>query len=101
MLVLPRELPIEGEPADVNQALTSAHAALAASTYPKLLFTAEPGALVSPAYATEFAASLKAIAVVPLGTGRHFLQEDHPDAVGRTVAGWIACIEAAASRQAA
>jgi haloalkane dehalogenase len=101
MLVLPRELPIEGEPADVNQALTSAHAALAASTYPKLLFTAELGALVSPAYATEFAASLKAIAVVPLGTGRHFLQEDHPDAVGRTVAGWIAGIEAAASRQAA
>ena len=99
MLTLPRELPIEGEPADVNQILKSAHAALAASTYPKLLFVGEPGALVSPVYAAEFVASLKAIALVRLGAGRHFLQEDHPDAIGRTLAGWIAGIEAATAGQ--
>jgi haloalkane dehalogenase len=101
ILALPRELPIEGEPGDVNSALASAHAALAASTYPKLLFVGEPGALVTPAFAKTFAASLKHIAVVHLGAGLHFLQEDHPDAIGRTVAGWIAGIEAASSRQAA
>jgi haloalkane dehalogenase len=101
ILALPRELPIEGEPADVNAALASAHAALDASTYPKLLFVGEPGALVSPAFAATFAASLKNIAVVRLGAGLHFLQEDHPDAIGRTVAGWIAGVEAASSRQAA
>jgi haloalkane dehalogenase len=54
-LMLPRELPIAGEPADVAQALTVAHAALAASTYPKLLFVGTPGALVSPTFAAEFA----------------------------------------------
>ena len=48
MLALPRDLPIEGEPTDVHQTLKSAQAALSASTYPKLLFVAEPGALVSP-----------------------------------------------------
>ncbi len=94
ILALPRELPIAGEPADVDRALQSAHAALAASTYPKLLFVGAPGALVSPAFAQEFAARLRSISVVPLGSGRHYLQEDHPEAIGRSIAGWIAGIEA-------
>jgi haloalkane dehalogenase len=97
MLALPRDLPIAGEPADVHEALESALAALAASLYPKLLFVGDPGTLISPAYAERLAAGLKAIALVRLGAGRHNLQEDHPDAIGRTVAGWIAGIEAATS----
>jgi len=100
LLALPRELPIEGEPADVDATLQSAHAALAASTYPKLLFVGEPGALVPPAFAMDFAATLKHCALVRLGAGRHFLQEDHPEAIGRTVAGWIAGIEAQAAHEA-
>jgi haloalkane dehalogenase len=98
MLALPRDLPIEGEPADVDQALNSALAALAASTYPKLLFVGDPGVLVSPAYAADFAAKLRHAAVMHLGSGRHNLQEDHPEAIGRSVAGWIAGIEAATAR---
>jgi haloalkane dehalogenase len=101
MLALPRDLPIAGEPADVHQALDAALAALAASSYPKLLFVADPGVLVSPAYAAGFAAGLRHIAVVRLGSGRHNLQEDHPDAIGRSIAGWIAGIEAATARHAA
>jgi haloalkane dehalogenase len=97
ILALPRELPIEGEPADVYQTLESAHAALAASIYPKLLFVGDPGALVSPAFVEKFAATLQQCAVIDLGAGRHFLQEDHPEAIGRSVAGWIAGIEAANS----
>jgi haloalkane dehalogenase len=100
MLSLPRDLPIEGEPADVHHALSSALAALATSTYPKLLFVGEPGTLVSQAYAAEFAAKLQHVAVVRLGGGRHNLQEDHPDAIGRSVGGWIAGIEAATSHLA-
>lgn len=95
MLTLPRDIPIEGEPADVHHALQSALVQLTASTYPKLLFVGEPGTLISPAYARDLAARLQHIAVVQLGSGRHNLQEDHPDAIGRSVAGWIAGIEAA------
>lgn len=94
VLALPRELPIAGEPADVYATLQSAHAALAASSYPKLLFSGAPGAVVSPEFAEGFAASLKHCALVRLGAGLHFLQEDHPEAIGRSVAGWIAGIEA-------
>jgi haloalkane dehalogenase len=99
ILALPRELPIEGEPADVYETLQSAHAALAAATYPKLLFVGEPGALVSPAFAETFAATLQRCTVFSLGAGVHFLQEDHAEAIGRSVAGWIAGIEAATSTQ--
>ncbi|MGT2502719.1 haloalkane dehalogenase [Bradyrhizobium guangxiense] len=101
VLAFPRELPIAGEPADVDQALQSAHASLKASSYPKLLFAGEPGAVVAPAFAEAFAASLQHCALVRLGPGRHYLQEDHPDAIGRSVAGWIAGIEAVRPQLAA
>lgn len=101
VLALPRELPIAGEPADVYATLQSAHAALAASSYPKLLFSGAPGAVVSPEFAEGFAASLKHCALVRLGAGLHFLQEDHPEAIGRSVAGWIAGIEAVRPQLAA
>jgi haloalkane dehalogenase len=101
ILAFPRELPIAGEPADVYRTLQSDHATLAASSYPKLLFTGEPGALVSPEFAERFAGGLRHCALVRLGAGRHFLQEDHAEAIGRSVAGWIAGIEAVRPQLAA
>lgn len=95
VLALPRELPIAGEPSDVHAMLETAHAALKTAQYPKLLFTGEPGALVSPAFGREFAASLRHCSVMNLGSGLHYLQEDHPDSIGRALTGWIAGIEAA------
>ena len=97
----PNELPIEGEPADVYATMESAHGALARSTYPKLLFAADPGALVSPAQAEEFAAKLTNCRLVKLGNGVHFLQEDHPATIGREVAAFIAEIEGRAGKSAA
>ena len=87
---LPNELPIAGEPADVNEMLEQAHLALASSRYPKLLFAGNPGALVSPAFAEAFAAKLHNCQLVQLGAGAHYLQEDHSEAIGRSVAEWIA-----------
>ena len=75
--------------------LEAAHAALASSRYPKLLFAGDPGALVSPAFAGHFAASLHNCKLVRLGTGAHYLQEDHPETIGRSVAAWIGEIEGA------
>ncbi len=85
----PNELPIEGEPADVYSTLEKAHHALAQSTYPKLLFTGDPGALISPAFAASFAKGLKNCRVVKLNSGIHYLQEDHPDIIGATVKEWL------------
>ena len=85
----PNELPIAGEPADVYEAMETAHAALKASDYSKVLFAGDPGALISPAFAERFAASLKNCRLVQLGAGAHYLQEDHPDAIGAAVATMI------------
>jgi haloalkane dehalogenase len=97
----PNELPIAGEPADVDATMERAHEALAASTYPKLLFAAEPGALVAPAFAEELAGRLKDCRFVKLGDGIHFLQEDHPETIGRSVAAFIAEVEGRRDKSAA
>jgi haloalkane dehalogenase len=85
----PNELPIAGEPADVYSAMLEAHAALSQSSYPKLLFVGDPGVLVSPAFAEEFAKGLRNCSVVHLGSGAHYLQEDHPQAIGANIKQWL------------
>jgi haloalkane dehalogenase len=97
VLRLPRELPIEGQPADVAAISEHDHRALWLSTYPKLLFAGDPGALIAPQAAREFAAGLKNCRFVNLGPGAHYLQEDHADAIGDVIAGWLPEV-AAASR---
>jgi haloalkane dehalogenase len=54
-----------------------------------LLFTGNPGALVSPAFAESFAKKLKNCRVVQLSSGVHYLQEDHPDVIGANVKEWL------------
>jgi haloalkane dehalogenase len=85
----PNEIPIAGEPADVYSTMENAQRALAESFYPKLLFTGNPGALVSPAFAESFAKKLKNCRVVQLSSGVHYLQEDHPDVIGANVKEWL------------
>jgi haloalkane dehalogenase len=85
----PNELPIAGEPADVYATIEEAHRSLAQSSYPKLLFVGNPGALVSPAFAESFAKGLKNCRLVQLRSGLHYLQEDHPDVIGANVKEWL------------
>ncbi len=90
----PNELPIAGEPADVWTTLEAAHAALAESRYPKVLFSCDPGAQIAPALAEEFAHKLRDCRLIELGRGVHFLQEDHAKTIADTVAEFVAQVEA-------
>lgn len=85
----PNDLPIAGEPADVYSVIEEAHRALAQSSYPKLLFAGDPGALVSPAFAGSFARGLKNCGVIQIGPGIHYLPEDNPQAIGLAVHEWL------------
>jgi haloalkane dehalogenase len=88
----PNEIPIEGEPADVAEIVGAYNRWLQETQLPKLLFYAEPGALV-PRPMVEWARSaLSNLQTVDLGNGIHYLQEDHPDAIGREVARWVAAL---------
>lgn len=85
----PNEIPIAGEPADVNAILERAFEALRGSVYPKLFFAAEPGATVPPAFAAALVVALLNCRLVKLSTGTHNLPEDYPEVIGRSVAEWI------------
>ena len=69
--------------------LEKAHEALTQSTYPKLLFAGDPGAIISPAFAESFAKGLKNCRLVQLSSGLHYLQEDHPDVIGANIKEWL------------
>ena len=64
----PNEIPIAGEPADVYSSLERAHEVLAHSTYPKLLFAGNPGAIVSSAMAQSVVKGLKNCRLVQLSS---------------------------------
>ena len=84
----PNEIPIEGEPSDVNEAVLKYNAKLVEWSIPKLLFYAEPGALL-PKPAVEWCeVNLKNLTSINLGKGRHYLQEDYPHAIGEGLAEW-------------
>jgi haloalkane dehalogenase len=85
----PNELPIAGQPAGVYSTLEQAHRALAQSTYPKLLFVGDPGALTPPAFAERFAKALRNCRMVQLSSGLHYLPEDYPDVIGANVKEWL------------
>jgi haloalkane dehalogenase len=75
-LVWPRELPIEGTPADVVEIVESYGAWLAQSQLPKLFINAEPGALLV-GRAREFCRTWPNQREVTV-KGVHFIQEDAP-----------------------
>jgi len=90
-LTWPRQIPIEGEPADVT-AIAAAYADwLATSDVPKLFVKAEPGLLVAGGANLDFARGLPAQTEVTVA-GLHFLQEDSPDEIGQAIAGWMGAL---------
>lgn len=86
-LTWPRQIPIEGEPADVVAIAADYAAWLRTSTVPKLLVDAEPGAILKGA-ALEFCRTWPNQREVTVA-GNHFLQEDSPDEIGTAIAEWI------------
>lgn len=88
----PRQIPIDGEPADVVNIVQAYSEWLAESDVPKLFINAEPGAiLIGPP--RDFCRRWPNQQEVTV-TGNHFLQEDSPDEIGQAIAEWrksIAC----------
>jgi haloalkane dehalogenase len=79
-LAWPRQIPIEGEPADVTQIVESYGKAMSQSALPKLLIVGEPGILIK-GRALEFCRAWPNQSEVKV-KGLHFLQEDSPHEIG-------------------
>jgi haloalkane dehalogenase len=85
-LTWPRQIPIDGEPADVHDIVGRYGAWLAASDVPKLFVNAEPGAILI-GEPREFCRGWPNQQEVTV-KGVHFVQEDSPDEIGRAIAAW-------------
>jgi haloalkane dehalogenase len=88
VLAWPRQLPLGGEPANIVSVLAENERWLAASEVPKLLLTFEPGVLVTEPVARWCRARFRNLTVRKIGPGSHFVQEDHPFAIGDAVKEW-------------
>lgn len=85
-LTWPRQIPIEGEPAEVVEVVQSYADWLSECGVPKLFINADPGAiLIGPQ--REFCRAWPNQTEVTIA-GNHFLQEDSPDEIGKAVAEW-------------
>lgn len=89
VLVWPREVPIEGKPADVVEEVRLNGEWLTSSSIPKLMFYAEPGALIPKPVADFLVAEVPNLEVRFVGAGTHFLQEDHPHVIGQGITDWL------------
>ncbi|WP_373049459.1 haloalkane dehalogenase [Vulgatibacter sp.] len=87
-----RELPIDGEPADVVAVLDRNAAWLAGSpAIPKLLLTFDGGRLSNAPDVVEWArTTVPALDVVHLGAAGHHAPEDAPEAIARAIDAWLA-----------
>lgn len=88
-LVWPREIPIDGQPADVHEIVSSYHDWLCETQVPKLLLWAKPGGLVTGGTVRHCEQRFPNMQTVQLDTGIHFLQEDDPHGIGRAIAAWL------------
>ncbi len=86
----PREIPIDGKPADVVEIVPKYGEWLASSQVPKLFINAEPGAILTGPQ-REFCRSWPNQREVTV-KGIHFIQEDSPAEIGRAIADWYRTI---------
>jgi haloalkane dehalogenase len=85
-LAWPRELPIDGQPRDVVAIVKAYGAWLSTCHVPKLFVSVEPGGTLTGdrrEYCRRWPNQREVVVA-----GRHFVQEDSPDAIGEALATW-------------
>ncbi|MGI8938451.1 MAG: haloalkane dehalogenase, partial [Iamia sp.] len=87
-LTWPREIPIDGEPADVHEIVQSYADWLVRCEVPKLFINADPGAILTGPQ-RDFCRTWPNQTEVTVA-GNHFVQEDSPHEIGEAVASWMA-----------
>ena len=87
-LTWPRQIPLDGEPAEVVAIVDDYGQWLAANSIPKLFIDADPGTILigrqrdfCRAWPNQQEVTVK---------GLHFIQEDSPAAIGQAIAGFLA-----------
>ena len=88
----PREIPINGKPAD-NTAVIKAYGEwLTGTQLPKILFHGSPGIIIRTQELAWCRENLANLHIVDIGDGLHFIQEDNPDLIGAELSKWHAAL---------
>ncbi|MBT8149082.1 MAG: haloalkane dehalogenase [Gammaproteobacteria bacterium] len=87
----PRQIPIDGEPANMVAIVDSYGQWMASNDLPKLFINAEPGSILV-GKARDFCRSWPNQTEVTV-KGSHFIQEDSPTEIGQAVAKWLDAID--------
>jgi haloalkane dehalogenase len=87
-LTWPRQIPIDGEPADVTAAAAAYADWLGTSDVPKLFLKVEPGAILTNDSLVNLVRGWPALTEKTVA-GVHFVQEDSPDEIGRAIVDWM------------
>ena len=86
-LTWPRQIPLDGEPPDVNEVVAAYSDWLQNCAVPKLFINAEPGAILTGAQ-REFCRGFQNQTEVTVA-GSHFIQEDSPAEIAAAIREWI------------
>jgi haloalkane dehalogenase len=86
-LTWPREIPFDGQPADVHEIIADYAAWLPQAPFPKLFIDADPG-FVLTGQLREFARTWAHQSEVRVA-GSHFVQEDSGPEIGAAIAAWL------------
>jgi haloalkane dehalogenase len=86
-LTWPRQIPIDGEPADVHATIEAIAQFLSTTTIPKLFINVEPG-LAMTDRERSFARTFPNQTEVTV-KGLHFAQEDSPEEIGDAIAAFV------------
>ena len=86
-LTWPRQIPLDGEPADVCAVVDAYADWLSHSEIPKLFINAEPGAILTGAQ-REFCRNFPNQTEVTVA-GSHFIQEDSPAEIAAAIDAWL------------
>ena len=89
-LTWPRQLPFDGEPADVTAIVTAYGEWLSNSSIPKLFIRSDPGTM--PPSALNFCRDWPVQREITV-RGRHYPQEDAADEVGQALAEWVQTLQ--------
>ena len=85
----PREIPFDDGPDDVHRIVSDYWAWLQETDIPKLMLVATPGVIIKAKVASALEAKLPNLERVDIGKGKHYVQEDQPDAIGRALSDWL------------
>jgi haloalkane dehalogenase len=83
------QIPVGREPGDVDNAVREYGRYLRDSDVPKLLLVAEPGGITTRREVEWAEQNIRNLRTQSIGSGVHFVQEDHPRAIGRAIGRWV------------